>query len=151
MNGRRHHASGKSAWLNNQARPQWPHLLARAKAAGKIAADYSIPEIHCRNTPEQLERALSAHRRAGRFSEYPFGTDLTAQEIELAHSLKQLALMTENRAARLWLAGRALLTAPRADERDALRRMDLERPASLNERLLRGLVALGLRAERRAR
>ena len=59
--------------------------------------------------------------------------------------------MTENRAARLWLAARALLTAPRADERDALRRMDLERPASLNERLLRGLVALGLRAERRAR
>jgi acyl-CoA hydrolase len=126
-------------------------LLARAKAAGKIAADYRIPEIHCRNTPEQLERALSAHRRAGRFSEYPFGTDLTAQEIELAHSLKRLALMTENRAARLWLAARALLTRPRDDERDALRRMDLGHPASFNERLLRGLVALGLRAERRAR
>ncbi len=125
-------------------------LLARAKAAGKIAADYRIPEKHGRNTPEQLERALSAHRRAGRFSEYPFGTDLTAQEIELAHSLKRLALMTGNRAARLWLATRALLTRPRDDERDALRRMDLERPASCNQRLLRGLVALGLRAERRA-
>jgi len=123
-------------------------LLGRAKAAGKIAADYRIPEIHCRNTPEQLERALSAHRRAGRFSEYPFGTDLTAQEIELAHSLKRLALMTENRGARLWLAARALLTRPRADESDALRRMDLEHPASVNERLLRGLVALGLRVER---
>ena len=125
-------------------------LLARAKAAGKIAADYRIPEIYRRNTPEQLERALSAHRRAGRFSEYPFGTDLTAQEIELAHALKRLALMTENRAVRLWLAARALLTRPRANERDALRRMGLDQPGKLNERLLRGLVVLGLRAERRA-
>lgn len=125
-------------------------LLAKAKAVGKIASDYTIPEPCRRNTPEQLERALAAHRRAGRFSEYPFGTDLTAQEIEIAHALKRLGRMTANSTARLALAVRAAWTVPNEVENPALQRLALDKPSGMNERLLRGLVTLALRAERRS-
>lgn len=121
-------------------------LLAKAKAVGKIASNYAIPDAFRRNTPEQLERALSAHRRAGRFTEYPFGTDLTAQEIELTHALKRLAAMTVTTRARLTLAARAALIRPGQAEQAALQRLKLDRPSSLNERVLRGLVTLALRS-----
>ncbi len=125
-------------------------LLAKAKATGKIAADHSIPQEYRQNFPDQLERALSAHRRAGRFSEFPFGTDLTSQEIELAHTLRRLATMTLRTGPRLWLAARAFLTNPTMNEQDALQRLRLAQPANLHERLLRGLVTLALRAQRAA-
>jgi hypothetical protein len=59
-------------------------------------------------------------------------------------------LMTERQSARLWLAAKALLTVPQAQEMDGLRRMALDRPANQPERLLRGLVVQALRAERAA-
>src|SRR5262249_24586123 len=47
-------------------------LLAQAKAAHKIAADYRIPDAYRDNTPARLTRALAGHRAKGFFSEYPF-------------------------------------------------------------------------------
>jgi acyl-CoA hydrolase len=123
-------------------------LLAHAKASGKIAGDYAIPERYRRNTSEQLARALSAHRQAGRFSEYPFGTDLTAHEIELSHALRRLAALTETRRGRWLTASRAWLLRPGAAEEAGLRRMGLAQPGNAHERLLQRLVALGLRAAR---
>ena len=52
-------------------------LLAAAKRANKIDTGYRIPASRRQNTPERLEEAFTAQRRAGLFSEYPFGTDLT--------------------------------------------------------------------------
>ena len=40
--------------------------------------------------PSGSKQAFAAHRRAGLFSEYPFGTDLTREEIELARALRWL-------------------------------------------------------------
>ena len=40
-------------------------LLAEAKRANKIDAGYRIPEEYRRNTPERLEEAFAAQRRAG--------------------------------------------------------------------------------------
>ena len=78
-----------------------PALLAQAQAARKLPAGYAIPEAFCRNTPQQLERALASHRQAGLFSEYPFGTDLTEDEITLSHALRHLREATGTRWARL--------------------------------------------------
>jgi hypothetical protein len=120
-------------------------LLARAKQANKIATDYQIPEAHRHNTPERLERALAAHRAAGRFSAYPFGTDLTAQEIRLSQALRKLAELAHSPLQRLALAVRALLTPVRAQDTDDLLRMGLSKPQNLSERIARGLVSLALR------
>ena len=65
-------------------------LLAAAKRANKIDAGYRVPEHDVTTRRNALEEAFAAQRRAGLFSEYPFGTDLTREEIELARALRWL-------------------------------------------------------------
>lgn len=125
-------------------------LLSRAQAAGKIRADYRIPDACRDNLPQRLERSLKTHRDAGRFSEYPFGTDLTALEIDLSRALKFLGERTSNRAARLRTALAALMRGGHAPgQAAALQRMGLEQPRSVSEWLERRLVAYALDASTR--
>src|SRR5580658_1859265 len=122
-----------------------PQLLARARAAGKIAAGYRIPDACRNNLPQRLEQALSTHRERGYFSDYPFGTDLTREEIALAGALKFLEARTATPLGRVRTVARAL--ASRGDPRPhaaALERMRLERPRGLSEWLEQRLVVMAL-------
>jgi acyl-CoA hydrolase len=122
-------------------------LLAQARTAGKIRGDYRIPGAHRDNTPARLERALRALRSSGFFSEYPFGTDLTAEEIALARALRHLDGRTASRWSRLTTAAAAALHgSPAPRHAAALKRMGLDQPASWRERLEQRLVVLGLDA-----
>jgi hypothetical protein len=124
-----------------------PQLLARAQAAGKIADDYRIPEAFRHNLPERLEAALRSHRQNGFFSEYPFGTDLTVEEIALERALKYLEGRSASRWARIRTALAALVHgAPRERHAAALRRMGLEQPRGAAAHLQQRLVVLGLDA-----
>ena len=120
-------------------------LLATAKAAGKITGDYVIPEIHRNNTPQQLERALSAHRAADLFSEFPFGTDLTPEEIVLARALKNLKSRTRTRWQTVREVAAAICHAPQAADQPYLKRMGLESVRGWRERVAQRLVARALR------
>ncbi|HEY1491522.1 MAG TPA: acetyl-CoA hydrolase/transferase C-terminal domain-containing protein, partial [Steroidobacteraceae bacterium] len=122
-------------------------LLARARAAGKIRGDYRIPAQFRANLPRRLAHALRPLQERGFFSEYPFGTDLTAEEVALARALKFLEAHTAGLPARL----RTLATAlggGRAGARHAgaLQRMGLERPRGLTEWVQRRLLVLALEA-----
>ena len=123
-------------------------LLAQASAANKLPADYAIPAAFRRNTPQQLERALASHRQAGLFSEYPFGTELTAEEITLTRALRHLRDATGSRWQRLRTFAAAAFERQVAEDLPALRRMDLERPADRRGRLLRSLVVWALHRSR---
>lgn len=124
-----------------------PQLLARARAAGKISAGYRIPDAHRNNLPERLVRALRAHRQEGFFSEYPFGTDLTTEEIALARALQYLEGRTFGRWGRVRTALAALARgAPQARHTAALTRMGLGQPHGVGARLQQRLVVLGLDA-----
>jgi hypothetical protein len=121
-------------------------LLASAKRAGKIARDYQVPAAARANTPGHLERALESHRVAGRFSEYPFGTDLTPEEIRLAHALRGLRAELETTGPkRVFAALRAVAQRPQAAEAPCLARMGLNNPSQFREHLLARLVAYALR------
>src|SRR5438132_6634753 len=121
-------------------------LLSRARAAGKIRADYRIPEAFRNDFPGPLAPALESHRRQGYFSEYPFGTDLTGDEIALARALKYLERRTGSALARLGTAAAALGARPAERHASALKRMGLDTPRDFRERLLQRLVVLGLDA-----
>jgi hypothetical protein len=125
-------------------------LLTAAKRAHKIDAGYRIPEARRHNTPEHLEEAFAAQRGAGLFSEYPFGTDLTREEIELARALRWLKEHTGGTGARLATMARALLGGTPAADRSCLARLRLAAPQSLSERLTAKLVSLGLSQTRPA-
>jgi acyl-CoA hydrolase len=120
-------------------------LLTAAKRANKIDAGYRIPEAHRHNTPEKLEQAFAGARGAGLFSEYPFGTDLTREEIDLARALRWLKDRMGGRGKYVAMA-RALLTRGGESEQRYLDRLRLGNPADFRERLTAGLVIQALRA-----
>jgi hypothetical protein len=124
-------------------------LLASARAAGKIRADYRIPDACRDNSPARLTRALSAHRAAGYFSEYPFGTDLTSEEIALVRALQFLESRTATLPVRLLSVAAALARGRAGDRhRAALTRLGLAQPRNLAERLQQRLVVIALDATR---
>ncbi len=115
-------------------------LMAKAKSAGKLGADFTLPAAVCDNTPERLKRELKEHAGAEQFPEYPFGSDFTEVEQQLATALKGLKAMQKQRLKLLLMALRA-----RPDEHpEALERMGLQSPASWRERLQARLVAASL-------
>ncbi|MDE2136589.1 MAG: hypothetical protein KGJ68_04080, partial [Gammaproteobacteria bacterium] len=122
-------------------------LLAAARGAGKISAGYRIPQACRDNTPARLARVFAAHRGRGFFSEYPFGTDLTAEEVALSRALRWLDARSTGTSGKLTTAAAALWRGrPAARHAAALKRMGLERPATFSERLEQRFVVLGLDA-----
>jgi acyl-CoA hydrolase len=122
-----------------------PELLAAARAAGKLAASYTLPDAQRANFPERTAGALAPFLAEGLYSAYPFGTDLTDEEIVLAAALKGLAADTLTTGARLRTLLRAWLAAPTPDMEPYLARMGLATPRNPGERTARRLVALALR------
>lgn len=121
------------------------NLRLLAVRAGKLSADHAIPAAHRDNHPGRLERRFALARARGLFSEFPFGTDLTAQEIELAKALTHLKQST----ATLWpriraVAGAVLRARTPAACRPALERMGLQKPASRQEWLWQRLLVRSL-------
>jgi acyl-CoA hydrolase len=121
-------------------------LLAEAKAAGKIAMSYRIPDEHRNNRPATLERVLAPYRRNGLYSAFPFGTDFTAEEIVLGQALRRLKERTSSALGKAltFASGIARPNIPQR-ARPYLERLELDRPANLRERLMRNLVAGELR------
>jgi len=121
-------------------------LLAKAKEARKIPQGYRIPDSFRNNTPAALERSFSKHRSGGFFSEYPFGTDLTEDEIVLARALKVLQARTSTRAGKIGALASALFSGkPPEHMNRPLQRMRLDDPKTFGERMLQRLVAGALR------
>ena len=119
-----------------------PGLLAEARRAGKIEADYRLPEAVRRNSPETLAERLKPLRAQGLFSEFPFGTDFTGEEIVLAKALRRLESRTAGGSARLGAIAGALWASP--DPRAVgpyLERMKLAEPRGWRERLTARLLA----------
>lgn len=120
-------------------------LLAQAKKAGKIAADYEIPEAFRNNTPERLQELLAPFRAQGYFKDFPFGTDYTPEEITLARALRGLKDKVSTRKYRT-AAGivRHLFCKPPAAVLPMLSRMKLAAPRCIKDRAMRAAVVYAL-------
>jgi acyl-CoA hydrolase len=116
-------------------------LAAEAKRAGKLRADFRVPEVWRSHTPEGLAAALEPMRRRGLLEPFPFGSDFTEVERQLLPALGWLRDAGKGELLRAALApGRAV-----AGEVEALERLGLARPSSWRERLERRLVQAALR------
>jgi acyl-CoA hydrolase len=131
------------AALLNVADSRFQESLQRqAQAAGKLPSNYRIPDAHRNNFPRALEEALALPRARGLFSEFPFGTDLTAEEVVLA---KALARLKEHMAGPWWprlksLAGAMTSRGMPAAMRPYVDRMGLLEPRSRQEWLWQRLL-----------
>ena len=119
-------------------------LLDKAKQAGKVEADYEIPEVYRNNTPQRLEAILAEHKEAGLFPPFPLGTDLTEEEQTLGKALKglQARAASKGKLALMWDAWR-VKEIP-ASAKPWLKRMQLESPQGLQERVSQKLLVLEL-------
>jgi acyl-CoA hydrolase len=121
-------------------------LMRQAQAAGKLKADYRIPDIHRNNTPRALEERFMLARARGLFSEFPFGTDFTREEIVLLKAMASLKKRTGGRWLRFkTLAGAVAPGAIPAAVRPYLKRMSLDAPRTRQEWLWQRLLAQELR------
>ena len=121
-------------------------LLAKAKKAGKIAADYEIPEEYRNNTPERIEALLSSYQKQGYLEAFPFGTDLTKEDIELGGALKAVKALSEGNALEL-VAGLAEEFTKKIPESELhhLQRMGLDDAQTLKEKSMQKMVLFALR------
>ncbi|HEY0681131.1 MAG TPA: acetyl-CoA hydrolase/transferase C-terminal domain-containing protein [Steroidobacter sp.] len=121
-------------------------FVSDARRAGKLPKDWSIPDAARANTPQRLASKFAPWRERGLFTELPFGTDFTAEEIVLAKALRSLEAATRTWSGR----ARALLDAlfngsSTPAVQPHLARMGLAQASSLSQHVQRRLLTTVLR------
>ncbi len=121
-------------------------LLEQAKQAKKIPADYEIPAEYRNNYPEMIHAVLHPYQHQGHFQPYPFGTDLTMNEMMLGGALKGFKALATGSPSKMirQLLAEMFKPVPKAADK-FLQMMKLDQPASIQERVLRKTVVLALR------
>lgn len=122
-----------------------PALLAELKSRGRIEADHEIPEAFRNNTPEALAARLAPH--VARLPAFPFGCDLTPDELRLGAALKAVKARAAG-LSKLQLGLLALRPVGEVDDalRPHLERMNLLEPQSIEDRVARALLIEALEA-----
>jgi len=111
-------------------------LVAKARSAGKLDPNWSIPDQARGNRPEMLREQFPPEA----FPEYPFGSDFTSLEQQLINALKRLKDLSDNKLALVLAA----IRARPGNEAEALARLGLDRPAGWSERFYARLIASAL-------
>ncbi|MBO8158215.1 acetyl-CoA hydrolase/transferase C-terminal domain-containing protein [Thermosyntropha sp.] len=121
-------------------------LLEQAKKAKLIPKNYDIPPEYRNNTPEKIASILGPYQKQGYFKPYPFGTDLTEDEIILGGSLKALKALSTGYPLKMTsgLFLELLRPVPRSAVK-YLEMMQLDSPKGLKERFMRKMVVFALR------
>ena len=113
-------------------------LIQKAKKAGKLRADYKLPESAKHNTPEALSAFLAEFKE--HYQPFPFGCDLTEQEVVIGGALKQLKTNVDKK----WPLVKALLSKVtperRMETKEHLERLGLYKAKGIKQKLLRKLV-----------
>lgn len=121
-----------------------PALLAQVKKSGKVEANYEIPAAFRNNTPAALTAKLEGCKSL--LPAFPFGSDFTAEEIQLGKALKTVKAQAA-KTSKLKLAFEAwrYRDIPAAAE-PYLLRMGVSDPQTLQDKVVRMLLvkALGL-------
>jgi len=120
-------------------------LLHEAQRSGKVPNRYVIPDPCRGNRPEKLEQVLAPYRARGLFPPFPFGTDLTNEEVVLKRALEHLKHAVTHKRALIPRRGvlRKVLSVPNG-ARPYLERMKLDAPRTMTDRVLQRAVVFAL-------
>ena len=115
-------------------------LVKEAKAHGKLEASYEVPECFRHNLPQTLEAKLHPWAQAGLLPDFPFGTDLTEDELHMVRAMKKMKHAANHPAELVTMAVKSLW-----DGKDApaayLERLGLSDAHSFKDLLMRRLFA----------
>ena len=117
-----------------------PALIAEAKDARKLPADYCLADDAANNRPRALRQVFEREDLAPYFLEYPLGTDLTAVEQQLVPALEWLQINTARTASKARVLAAAIFSGGTDQHREAIDRLGLGAASGISDRLLRRLV-----------
>ncbi|TNF86215.1 MAG: acetyl-CoA hydrolase [Gammaproteobacteria bacterium] len=117
-------------------------LVDTAKENGKIRSDYSINPSFAQNRVGEISDKLAKYKKRGLFNTFPFGTDLTEEEIFIGRALKILKKKKQNPMTMIATILKAfLLSADQKPYVKYLRRMQLDKADNFEEKLYQKLLA----------
>jgi acyl-CoA hydrolase len=120
-------------------------LLDEARRTHKVPSTYRLADRFRNNRAKRLEDVLEPYRRRGLFPAFPFGTDLTPEEITLRAALQRLETMVRRkRPLPLGMSQLAKVSAMPISARPYLERMGLDAPRTLKERVLQRALVYAL-------
>lgn len=125
-------------------------LLDWAVQCGKIDPSYQIPEAYTHNYPETFQAILAKYRKEGHFPLFPFGTDLTEDEITIGGALKRLQKLVYNKGRLLRALLKAATVSASEEDMRLLALMDLVSPHGLKEIMYKKLLTVCLQEGRSA-
>ena len=111
-----------------------------AKKAGKLREDYVIPEAYRNNTPESYQSRLLKYKKQGLYPVFPFGTQLTEEEIALGKALKGLKADLDDKPRFLNTLFKSFFTKTKAGHQKFLKMMRLDHPKGIKEKLFQKLL-----------
>lgn len=118
-------------------------LIHDAKTHGKLEASYELPERYRHNLPQALEDKLHPWAQAGLLTDFPFGTDLTDDELHIVRALKKLKHASQHPGELLTMAIKSLW-----EDREAplpyLERLGLAETHSFKDAFIKRLLANNL-------
>ena len=117
-----------------------PELIAQAKAHGKLEADYELPARYRENLPAALDAKLHPWSQAGLLPAFPFGTDLTPDELHIVTALKRLKRATEHPVELVTMAVKSLWEGKEAPHA-YLERLGLDDAHDFKQMFIRKLFA----------
>ena len=115
-------------------------LVREAQAHGKLEPGWHVPDAHRNNLPQALDDKLHPWAQAGLLPDFPFGTDLTPDELHIVRALKKMKHAAQHPAELVSMAVRSLW-----DSREAphayLERLGLDDAHSFKDLFMRRLFA----------
>jgi acyl-CoA hydrolase len=115
-------------------------LVSQAKAHGKLPDSYEVPDRYRDNLPEKLEQRLHRWAQSGLLPDFPFGTELTDDELHIVRALKRMKHATQHPAELVAMAVRSLWEGKEAP-RAYLERLGLAEARSFKDMFVRKLFA----------
>ncbi len=115
-------------------------LVKQAQAHGKLEADYEVPECYRHNLPEVLAAKLKPWAEAGLLPDFPFGTDLTDDELHMVRAMKKMKHASQHPSELLTMAVKSLWQGKEAPPA-YLERLGLADVHSFKDRVMRRLFA----------
>lgn len=117
-----------------------PELLREAKAQGKLATDWTLPPERSNNLPAALDAKLHPWTEAGLLPGFPFGTDLTPDELKIVAALRRLKKATQHPVELVTLALKSLWDGKEAPPA-YLQRLGLDEALGFKAMFIRKLFA----------
>ncbi len=122
-------------------------LMNWAKQAGKLAMDYEIPVVFRNNYPAAYQAIIRRYKERGFFDAFPFGTDLSEDEIVIGKALKGLKSELHSKWKLVKTLFSGLFMTPVGKQGLLLKRMDLHQPKGIKEWIYQKLLLAKLNAD----